>query len=281
MERKLLARTLSAAMGIDIVIKAGKDKASSSVTASGSVQHVVTDDERETFRLGDEQLKQAVEKFFGKRPNDAYLHSPTEHDLYKKYNWPQVEMVLVIESAEIVEITSKPEILKTDTFANNSSKTTTFNTTISETVQHTTSSNWSTGGTLSVGREIKCEVSLLGTGAGGTTSLSYSQSWGIGGEHSESVTVCSTTGVTVELQPKESFVAELSASRGTMKVRIRYRAHLTGRTAVNYNPAYRDHHFWGLDIGSVMSNADVPNCNESTEDIEVGYYSNGKIEVKD
>ena len=274
-------RQKSAAMGIDIVIKAGKDKASSSVVVSGSVQHVITNDERETFRLGDEQLKQAVGKSFGKRPNDAYLHSPTRHDLYKKYGWPQVEVVVVVESAEIVGITSKPTMLKTETFTNSSSKKATFNIEISETVQQTTSSNWSTGGTLSVGQDINYDVGFLGTGAGGTTSLSYSQSWGIGGEHSESVTVGSTTGVSVDLQPEQSVVTELSASRGTMKVRVRYRAHLIGKTAVNYDSKHHGHHFWGLDIGSVMSNADVPNCSESTEELEVGYYSNGKIELKD
>jgi hypothetical protein len=38
-------------MGIEVSIKAGTDVATSSVNASGSVQHVITDTERTTFGI--------------------------------------------------------------------------------------------------------------------------------------------------------------------------------------------------------------------------------------
>ena len=66
-----------------------------------------------------------------------------------------------------------------------------------------------------------------------------------------------------------------------MKVRVRYNAYLIGSTAINYNPTYKDHHFWSLGIGGVMSAGGVSNSVQSTEDIEIGYYSNSKIELKD
>jgi len=268
-------------MGISISIVAGQDKGASSVNASGSVQHVITNEERTSFKLGDKQLKDAVKKYFGKSPNDAYLHSPTPWgDLYKKYNWPQVQMVLVVQSAEILGITSEPVIVKTQDFTNNSSKKGTFNVAISESLNNTTSSNWSTGGTLTVGQKFSYGVKFLGAGAEGETSLSYSQSWGVGGQEAKSITVGSTSGVSVELDPGESVVAELSASRGVMKVRIRYNAYLIGNSAVNYNPTYKKHHFWSLGIGGVMSKGGVSNSIKSTEDIEIGYYSNSKIELK-
>lgn len=269
-------------MGIIISIVAGQDESASSVNASGSVQHIITDEERTTFRLGDKQLKDAVNAYFGKSPNDAYLHSPTPWgDLYKTYSWPQVQMVLVVQSAEILGITSEPVIVKTQEFRNNSSQKGTFNVSISETVNNTTSTNWSTGGTLSIGQKFEYGVSFLGTGAKGETSMSYSQSWGVGGGESKSVTVGSTSGVSVELDPGEAVVAELSASRGVMKVRIRYNAYLIGNTAINYNPTYKGHHFWSLGISGVMSSGGIFNSVKSTEDIEIGYYSNSKIELKD
>ncbi len=269
-------------MGISISIVAGQDKSTSSVNASGTVQHIITDEERTTFHLGDKQLKDAVNAYFGKKPNDAYLHSPTPWgDLYKTYSWPQVQMVLVVQSAEILEITSEPVIVKTQEFVNNSSQTGTFNVGISDSVNNTTSSNWSTGGTLTVGQEFEYGVKFLGTGASGTTSMSYSQSWGIGGQRSTSITVGSDSAVSVTLDPGQSVLAELSASRGVMKVRIRYNAYLIGNTAINYNPKYRDHHFWSLGISGVMSKGGIANSIVSTEDIEVGYYSNSKIELKD
>ena len=182
-------------------------------------------------------------------------------------------------SAEILGITSEPIILKSQVFENNSSKEADFNVTISDSVSNTTSSSWSTGGTLTVGQKITYQVEFLGTGGGGETSLSYSQSWGVSGTNSKTVTVGSTSGVKVTLKPGQSIKATLSASRGVMKVRVRYRTILTGRAAINYNPTYQGHHFWGLWTPTVMSSANIPNSVESTEDIEVGYYSNGKIEI--
>ena len=269
-------------MGINSSIVAGQDESASSVNASGTVQHIITDEERTTFLLGDKQFKNAVNAYFGKSPNDAYLHSPTPwDDLYKRYSWPQVQMVLVVQSAEILGITSEPVIVKTQEFSNSSSQKGTFNVSISESVNNTTSSNWSTGGTLSIGQKFTYGVKFLGAGAEGETSISYSQSWGIGGQESKSITVGSTSGVSVELDPGESVLAELSASRGVMKVRIRYNAYLIGNTAINYNPTYKDHHFWSLGISGVMSKGGISNSVISTEDIEIGYYSNSKIELKD
>ncbi|WDV46640.1 hypothetical protein PV797_02835 [Clostridiaceae bacterium M8S5] len=268
-------------MGIDVLITAGEDAASSKVSASGSVQHVITDDERASFLIGDKQLKDAVGAYFGRSPDDAYVKSPTPWgDLYKTYGWPQVQTVLYVESAEILGLTSQPVIVKTQEFSNQSSQKGTFNVAISETLNNTSSSNWSTGGTLTFGRSISVGIDFI-VKAKVEYNMSYSQSWGIGGSHSKSITVGSTSGVTVELDPGETIIASLSASRGTLKVRLRYNAYLIGSTAVNYGSTYKDHHFWSLPIGAVMSAGGITNSIKSTEDIEIGYYSNSKIELKD
>ncbi len=269
-------------MGINISIVAGQDKSASTVNASGTIQDVISFDERVTFGLGDKQLKDAVNEYFGKSPNDAYLCSPTPWgDLYEKYSWPQVQRVLVVQKAEILGITSEPVIVKTQEFENSSSVKGTFNVAITESVNNTTSSSWNNVSTLSVGQKFKYGVKFLGSGAEGETSLSFSQSWGKGGQESKSITVGSTAGVSVELNPGESIVAQLSASRGVMKVRIHYNAYLIGNSAVNYNPKHKEHHFWSLGIRGVMSKAGISNSKKTTEDIEIGYYSNSKIELKD
>ena len=265
-------------MSFDISIVAGKDKQTSHVEVTGSVQHVITDEERTTFKLDDYHLKQAVDKYFGKAPNDAYLHSPTPWgDLYKRYSWPQVQTVAVPMSSEIVDITLKPVSLKTQTFTNESSHPATFNVNITDDVTDTTSTSWSTGGTLSIGQKMSYKIGFIGA----ETSLTYSKSWGAGGQESKSVTLGSQSGISIELKPGESVIAELSASRGVMKVRIGYKAYLTGVTAVNYNPTYKGHHFWALNIGAVMSSAGVSNSLAYTEDIEIDYFSSAKIVVKD
>ncbi|ARC90494.1 follicular epithelium yolk protein subunit [Rhodovulum sp. MB263] len=269
-------------MGIDVTINAGPDEHTSSVTATGSIQHVITDEERTTFKIGDAALKTAVEKYFGKKPNDAYVRSPTPwNDLYQSYSWPQVQTVLVPVRSEILGITSQPVIVKEQTFENNSQVTGTFNVGISDEVSNSATSSWSTGGTLSVSEEIKVKVGFLGTGAESKTTLSYSQSWGVGGSHSTTTTVGSTAGVSVELAPGQAIIARLTASRGVMKVRISYDAYLIGSVAVNYNPTFNGHHFYGLPVGNVMSAGGISNSVKSTENLEIGYYSNSKVELVD
>lgn len=269
-------------MSFSIHIVAGLDMATSSVTATGSETHIITDKEVKTFGLDDKNLKEAVKKYFGQKPDDAYLHSPTPWgDLYKKYKWPEVKLVLEVESAEIREISSEPVIVKEQTFKNNSSVSATFKVEINETLTNTCSSNWSTGGDLTIGQKFEYGVGFLGTGAKGETSISYTQSWGIGGEHSKSFQVGTSTGVEVNLQPGQSVKAILHSNKGVMKVRIRYKAYLIGTTAVNYGKTYKNHHFWGLGIGSVMKGGNIINKVESTEDLEIGYYSNSSVEIVD
>jgi hypothetical protein len=270
-------------MGIDISIKAGLTKETSSVGVVGSVQHVITDTEVKTFGIQDKALKNAIGKDFGKNPNAAYLRSPTPgQDLYKTYDWPQVETVLLVESATITGITSEPVIVATQVFSNTSrDKKGTFNVSISDLVANTATSTWSTTNTITVEQKFTYKVEFMGLGAGGETSMSYSQEWGEIKTETLTVTVGTTSGVTMELNPGQSVEAILSASRGKMKIRIVYKAYLIGDSAVHYDPPYKGHYFWALDIGEVMRSGGIPNLKTFTQDIEIGFYSKSKIEIKD
>mmetsp|Transcript_12753 Transcript_12753/g.35346 ORF Transcript_12753/g.35346 Transcript_12753/m.35346 type:complete len:339 (+) Transcript_12753:61-1077(+) len=268
--------------GVNININAGPTEAESSVQATGSVQEVITDSQRTSFKLNDSQLKSAVNAYFGKAPNDAYLHSPTPWgDLYKTYHWPQVNTVTKPTSAQILGIVSKPVTLASKTFENKSSKKATFSGGITDQVSETTTSSWTTSNSLKIGQKFTYKVEFLGTGGGGETSLEYSHTWGQGGSESTSTTVGTSSGIQVVLDPGEKVEAVLSASRGTLKVRVFYESYLTGSTAINYNPTYKDHHFWALGISGVMSKGGVSNKITSSEDIEVGYYTNAVVKLID
>lgn len=261
--------------GINISVSAGTSKEASSVQASGSVQHIITDDERNTFGLQDADLKAAVNSYFGNTPNDAYLHSPTPwNDLYNTYGWPQVQTILQVVSAEILEVTSTPAVVAQNTFKNNSNLPGTFTVGVSTSVTDTVENNWSSTYTFGVSQTIKYGISFLGSGGGGETSLSFEAAFGEGGSKSTSVTVGSEQSVSVVLQPGESVDAVLTASKGTMKVRVTYKVSLTGNTAVNYNPTFKDHHFWSFDINQVLNAAGKATTFTITEDIEIGYFVN-------
>lgn len=265
-------------MAIQVTVNAGLDAATSSVQASGNVIHVISDLEKNTFNVNDANLKQLVLKSFGKAPNDAFLHSPTPWgDLYKTYNWPQVQVNLVVKSASILGITSKPQIVNTQKFSNNSSVKGNFNVAITQQVNNTSQSSWSSSDKISVGQKISYSIGFLG----GETSLNYEHSWGQGGSESKSIMLGTSSGVSVTLDPGESILAELSASRGALKVRLVYNAYLTGSCAVNYNPTFKGHHFWALNIGSLLSAGGIANSVEITEDIDIGFFGNSAINIKD
>ncbi len=137
---------------------------------------------------------------------------------------------------------------------------------------------------LAFGPEIEKGYSVGKEGsasAGGSVAFAFSQAFGQGGSQSWTVNVASDQDVSVELGLGESVAAQVSGSRGITKVRIVYKAYLTGSVAVNYNPIYQDHRFWALDVGSVMAAAGITNSRPDTEDISVSYYSNAEVKPTD
>jgi hypothetical protein len=85
----------------------------------------------------------------------------------------------------------------------------------------------------------------------------------------------------VELGPGKSVEAQLTASKGTLTVQIVYQLTLSGNVALNYNPTYKDHHFWTFDVNSVLAAGGIPITITSTETIEIGYYANSQIVLTD
>ncbi|GKX42116.1 hypothetical protein SOASR015_11500 [Pectobacterium carotovorum subsp. carotovorum] len=269
-------------MSIKVDITASPEGNHPEASAIGNDIAIISDTERDTFQLNDRQLKRAVGVYFGKEPNDAYLRSPTPWgDLYKKYGWQQVSRTLRPVRTRVINQSSAPVIVMEQSFKNESSVAATFHVKISQNVQNTVKSSWSTGGKLTVGQKINYGVKFPALSIGGETSISYEQSWGIGGEKSQTVTLGTESGVQVLLQPGQEIIAELVASRGAMKVQVDYSASLSGQSAVNYNPPYKGHHFWGLNIISIMSDSKISNSITSSETIDIGFYANSRIVIRD
>eukprot|EP00731_Ephydatia_muelleri_P024440 Em0016g711a len=265
-------------LGLNVQIKAGTTPQASSISVTGTISHVITDSERQLFGIADAPLKNAVGKYFGKNPNDAYVRSPTPwNDLYKTYGWQQVTTVLTVTSATIIGVSSQPSIVDQKTLTNNSPYSATFNAAIQDSVTSTVETSWSQTFGINFEQTFKYEVGFLGTGGGGETKFGFNAQFGSGGSQSTAITVGSSSSVEVVLGPKQAVEAVLTATRSVMKARITYTATLTGLAAVNYNPTFKDHHFWALDIGGVMRAAGLSNSRQITEDINIGYSSNGKV----
>ncbi|KAM3968866.1 LOW QUALITY PROTEIN: U-megalopygitoxin(8)-Mo12-like [Aphomia sociella] len=266
---------------IEVNVVASDNEAERLVELSGSNVGIISDTERNTFQLSDNNLKNAVRSYFGARPDDAYVKSPTPWgDLYQTYGWPQVSRSLAPQRAKILQVTSNPSIVLNQTFKNNSTKTATFKAQIKQDVQNTVTSTWEKGGDLTIGQEIEYGFDIKVVSVSGKTSFSYTSKWGDVSK-SESVTVGSESGFEITLEPNQSVIAELYATKGTMQIQVDYEATLSGATAINYANTYKGHHFWALDINSVMRAGGLRTTAQSRELINLGYYSSSRVVVRD
>jgi len=266
-------------------IEASQDKSTSNVNATGTIEHIITDEERKTFKLNDEELREAWNKFYLRKPEYAFLHDPTPGpgwvNLYDTWHWPQVSMVLVPKSAEILSITSVPKVLNNVEFNNATSRKATYHADLSIEEEETVSTTWVKGGVFSIGQEFTYGIKFLGAGGQGTTKLSYDSSWGKETTKSTTVTVGTSAGVEIELEPNTAVVAELISSQDEMVVKIGYQAHLVGNTVAGYKQKYKEHNVWSSSIASIMAAAGISNEINSHQTITIKYYTNSKIVVKD
>lgn len=276
------APVLAEGLGFKISIIAGDSASNSSVTVTGSERHFITDKERGIFKIDGTNLIKAVGKAVTKKPNDAFVRSPTTMDgntvnLYEKFGGEQVTLNIGVKSASIVEVTSTPTIVATKDFVNKSSSDATFSAGIAQQVTNTFENSWSSTNQVSGTQTI----SYTFLGIGGNTELNYTKGWGEGGSTSQQTTVGSNAGVSVPLKPNQAVTGKLTASKGTLLIRVVYQAYLDGLVWTNYDPTYNGHHFNGYPIAGIMSAAGLPNVIEYTEDIKVGYYTNSTVELVD
>ncbi|MGB9926799.1 MAG: follicular epithelium yolk protein subunit [Methanosarcina sp.] len=221
----------------------------------------------------------------GKSPRFAYLHNPTpgwKDSMYDEFKWNEVQTTVRIVDAIIISNNLKTNIIASKTFANNSSRRATFNGSITEEVQETVETNWSSSIEVEVSQTISCEVDILGAGSvGKDVSMSCGMTFSVGGSFSKSETLGTESGASFELDPGESAVLELVASKGVLKAKIKYIAELSGQVAINYKDRYNGHFCYGPYIKDVMEKHDPKHYAEYTQEIEVQYYTDTKVELRD
>ena len=77
------------AFQISIQMEEGKPP---QISASGTSQHPITSEEKNTFGLNDAKIKQGIGNNFGKEPRDVFLCDPTPWgDIYSKCGWKPVQ----------------------------------------------------------------------------------------------------------------------------------------------------------------------------------------------
>lgn len=257
-------------MGINVYLKAGKDTSDSVVMADGQIIEPINQANIDAFGIQSGRLSAMA----------TSVYAPLLQPIF--FNYQDITTTLEVTGAEILGITSEPIIVKTQEFYNSSSVPGTFNVAISDTVSDTVTNSWNTGGSLTISQKIEYGLDFILSGKG-ETSITYTQSWGVGGSTSRQYTVGSNSGVTVVLEPGQKVVAELSASRGILRAQVNYNAYISGSFGLNL-PTYIPKlggYVSSIPAQKLMSDFGIPNGVPSSEIIEVGYYSNSRVEISD
>jgi len=270
----------SAGLSVSISVDYAKGNPQVTATASGTTLEVITDQQIIRLGLTDAVVKDAVNRYFGKAPKDVYLKSRTPWgDLFKKYNWEQTSFALTAVKATVISVKSVPSIISTQEFENKTSHVATYTASMSSQVTSSMTSSWSHTTTTTVGGKIivGCKI----TGSGGEFSMSISEADQRGGSDTHSTTLSAGSSVQITLGPGEKAFAHLTSSIGTVNVRVTYKLTSQGKVAVNYNPTFKGHHFWGLPVSRVMAADNITMGGVQTQDIEIKSFSNVKVTVTD
>jgi len=283
------------APGITVTINAAAAQPDSWVAFSGYIQHQSTKSELSLFKLDTD-----AGAFFagsyggGDAPDEMWLSAPANSrwgDLYKEHpNNEPVTSTLTITSATVKEVTSsKPSIIATKSFKNQSSVPVTYNTSITQEVMNTAETNWSNTKTYEVGQTISYDVSFLGSGSSGETSFTFTQEFAKGGSSTESVMLGDSTGVEVVLQPEQAVKVLLSTSTGSMNIELVYQLTIAGTPFGTFdspytwpnNPQYGSHYIWGQYVSSMLEYGSVPQFVTIKETLSLGFFTNTSVVVID
>ncbi len=270
-------------MSLMINIIAGINAAVSSITSAGHESHIITKQEEKIFKIDSKDtLKNIAENALGRKPFEVFLHKPTTFaDMYRKNTWNEVQTHLVVKNAVVSSFQLKPVIIETKYFANRSRIKGQFNADISATVTNTIETNWSTANMMAFDQAFNYGIQFNGGGLGGNSNFHYEHTWGKGGSNSLSTSIGSSAGISIELEPGENVIAELVASKGTMKVKVYYESYLDGDIATRYFWKLNGSHHWAIPIDKAMRQYGLASTREITEEISIDYYSNSSVVLKD
>ncbi|XP_004923162.1 uncharacterized protein LOC101742872 [Bombyx mori] len=266
----ILLPIIEAKIAIEIIMS----KSDNQIQISGCNSDVISDTETLTFNLTDANLKNAVEKLFGRKPDDVFLKSPTPWgDLYETYSWEEVERHFRPQRA-IKNIIKNKMVVLSQQFYNNQGNSTVFSVKIEDKIENYVASKWTKAQELTVNDYITYDIKL-----DDFPRILFIANYNQNAKKYEVVKI--DANINVHLEPNQHIKAELAANITTIEVIIDYEAHLTGLTAVNYVRKYDNHHFWGLDINTVMAASRLKPTVKVMEEITIEYYSDAKIIITD
>lgn len=266
-------------MSFEININVGSDAQSSTITASGKVRDLISAEERETFGVDDFALTRAIKNMRGEAPDEVHLR---DNSLFDQYGWTKTHRVMEVLSAEILSIDLQPVALATHQYENLRDNLPSSHTaTLSYAALVSAATNWSAGSKLTLEQKFTYKIGLPSNNIGGETRIGLETTYGEGASKTLTSTITTADAVTLVVEPGTRATATLSASKGTLKAKVSYRAYLEGDVYYDYHTPFEGHHHWAGPIDEIMAAGDISNEVVCSETIEVGFYADTKVIVSD
>lgn len=276
-------------VGISLRIQ---DDKIASLSSCGKFEHVISDSEAVLFGVTPDNLKGAINNYFGKTPNDVFLRSPTPwDDLYKRFSWPEVKLRFEVDGPlKIDSFDVDRTVLIEKKITNDTQSKKTFDV---EMEQVGYDIIWPTGW---ISEDENLGFNDSPNGWNNISFINYLVTFPTlniqegnpllktrilvdeGKARCKNAKIkCSRK---VELEPGQTVNARLYLDFIKAKVLFPFKSSLSGYVAVNYDPVYKDHHFWGLPIKEIMQYNGICNNLKTTMVLELSYNARPTIEFE-
>lgn len=254
-------------MGVTISIEPGLTADDSKIVATGEDIQPIGGGGLEAWGIDDDVVKRAVwawTKSINQQRQILMWDVADDPDGFARF--PQVgvdgraieqsalppRVVMKPTHAEILEITSQPEIVDKQIFdARSESEPTDFHAAISDSVTNSVETNWSSSVSIGVSTTVEVEVGtdIIDAKAKRSLTISMDTSYGRGGSKASSTSLGVDTQIREELKPGELAVAALSVSRGTLTAAVDFATILTGCIRLVFANKHHKHPFWVTPAG--------------------------------
>lgn len=254
----------------------------------GTEKHNITDDERNGFQVLDEQLKKYINISEGKAPDYVYVRSPTppHGDMYaKKWRDPKfVDAIRVIvepKNMKILNNYTESAMLRREFFENNSTNPVECTGLLNTHTEHKATHSWIQNHSIRFGFELDWKMHYFDVEGVEHISMEYKVQFGESHTESRMIKSSAPNTVKVSLSPGTSAVATIEAKKTTVNVEIDYQIRLDGWVTSYFNEEIRDSYRWAHKIISLLRNASIPTHWESKELIEIVFYSDIRVVIRD
>lgn len=263
----LFLKCVQCKISLDVSIDQNKEVL---IVHSGFDENIIDDKDVSLFKIDKANLEQALNKHFGKVPDDFYL---------KTYKEDDVTRVLSIESVKIKNNERKHVIIKNLYLKNDSNKTMQINPSIRHTVENTLTIGWSNAEEYS--QKFESNVNFVLAKDDGSTRFSYESKLGVGTNRSETSAIGSSSGLEIGLAPDQALNAVLSADVGILEIEVQYKMFLRGYVTCRFETPFRGQNFWKVPIQDVMASGGIENEETIYGTLRFDYYIDAPVQIFD